>query len=126
MSSKRIATNLAEEIAADWKVIPKLAKLRVIAAERNVDISRPTAILRQKRITRFPEAPKTHRQAEMLLTIVSDRQDFDAAADEIEEWVYAALDYLDTRFRPSEEADAVLYNERFAYDIPFTVITDKE
>lgn len=126
MSSERVATTLAEQIAADWADIPALAKLRVIAAERNVDITRPTAILRQKRITRFPEAPKTHRQAEMLLTIVSHREDFDAAADEIDVWVYAALDYLDTRFRPAEEAEAVLYNERFAYDIPFTVITDKE
>lgn len=126
MSSERIATTLAAQIAADWADIPALAGLRVIAAERNVDITRPTAILRQKRIMRFPEAPKTHRQAEMLLTIVSDRDDFDSAADDLDGWVYPALDYFDTSVRPPEDAEAVEYNKRLGYDISFTVIISKE
>lgn len=125
MSSKRVATEVAEQIGTDWKTISTLAKLQVIAAERNVDVTRPMAIIRQKRIKRFPEAPKTHRQADMILTIVSPRQNFEEAADELDEWVYAALDYLDTHYRPPEEAEAALYNDRLCYDIPFTVITKK-
>lgn len=125
-SDRRIAAAIADRLRADWQSIPELAKVRVLAAERNVDITGPTAILRLKRLARFPQAPKTHRVAGVLLTLVSDREDFDRAADDLEGWTLAALDYLDTRYQPPEEAETVLYNDRLAIDIAFTAITEKE
>lgn len=127
MSSSRVIIQVADKLREDWAAVPALAGLTVLAAERNVDISSATAILRQVSIGRFPEAPKTHRTAEVVLTIVSPREDFDRAAADLDGWVFAALDYLDVQYRPPEEARSVLYvNKYLAYDITFTVITSKE
>jgi hypothetical protein len=61
----------------------------------------------------------------LLLTLISPFEDFDKAGDDLDALVYAALDYLDTRYI-HEDATAVMYGDRLAYDIPFTVTASKD
>lgn len=114
-------------LKTDFADIPELAELRVIATERNLDTpQQDTALIRQRSLRRLPEAPLSHRRVGMLLTIISAREDFDRAGDDLDEYVPAALNYLDKRFAPPDEATSVLYEDRLAYDIPFSVIASKE
>jgi hypothetical protein len=110
----------------DWADIAALAGARVIATERQLDdVTTLTALIKQKSVGRNPQAPKSHRNVGMILTIISARQDPDMAQDELDEVLPAVLDYLDPRYA-HEEATAVGWtNSRLAYDIPFTVIAAK-
>lgn len=121
-----IRKDTATKFADDWKDIPALAGVRVIATERELDdVTKPTALIRQKTIARTPEAPQSHRNIGLLVTFISSHTDLDKAADQLDAIVAAALDYLDLEFR-HEEATAVGYASRLAYDLPFTVIASKE
>lgn len=120
---KQIEATFKEDFAA----IPALAGLRVIATERNLDTpERDTALIRQRSLRRLPEAPLTHNRVGMLLTIISAREDFDRAGDDLDELVPAVLAYLDKKFPSDDEASSVMYDDRLAYDIPFTVFATKE
>lgn len=121
-----IPKSLEAILAADWKADADLAPLRVIATERSLDrIGGPTAQLRQTGIGRCPEAPLSHRNVRVLLTIISPHEDMDKAGTQLEGFVTAALDYLDTRFQ-HEDATQVAYNDRLAYDIPLIITASKE
>lgn len=111
---------------ADWADIPALADVRVIATERNLgELVQPLALIRQRSIAREPAAPLSMRRYGMLLTIVSAHADMDAATDELDVLVGAAIDYLDTRYE-HDAATAVMYVDRLAYDIPVTITASKD
>jgi hypothetical protein len=117
--------DLADTIRSDWASVPTLADFRVIATERELDdIQVPTALIRQRTIVRTPGLPLSHRDVGMILTLISPHTDLDRAADQLDEPVLAALDYLDQY--QHEGATQVGYLDRLAYDLPFTVITAKE
>lgn len=124
--STSVRAQIASQFKTDWEGVPDLQRLRVLASERNLDIpSKPTALIRQKSVGVFPQAPLSHRSVRLLLTLISPFEDFDKAGDDLDALVYAALEYLDTRF-VHEDATAVMYGDRLAYDIPFTVIATKD
>lgn len=118
-------------IRSDWATIPALQSLRVTDTERSIgEIRKPIALVRQKTIGKDPSAPLSHRRVGFLLTIISPLADADRASDELEPFVWAALDYLDPRYL-HEEAEVVGWRvsdslSYLAYDIPFTVIASKE
>ena len=121
-----IRTDLADALRTDWASIPALGGVRVVATERELDdVTVPTALIRQKTVTRTPQAPQSHRSIGILLTLISPHLDLDRAGDQLDDIVPAALDYLDPRYG-HEEATAVGYAKRLAYDIPLTVIASKE
>ena len=121
-----VRTDVAAQLTTDWAAIPALAGLRVVATERALDdIQRPTALLRQSKIARTPSAPNSHRTVTMLLTIISPHLDLDKAGDQLDTLVTAALDYLDPRFI-HDDADAVAYASRLAYDISISIIARKD
>jgi hypothetical protein len=109
-----------------WKNDPVLSAFRVIATERALDdIKEPTALLRIDSVTRLPEAPLSQRTVNIRLTLISPHQDVDLAADELDEAVDAALDYLDKSFS-HDEATTVNYGNRLAFDIPLHIIARKD
>lgn len=121
-----VRDDIRAQFQTDWADNPNLDGVRVVVAERELgDIREPVALIRQKSIGKESSAPLSHRRVGMLLTIISPRDDADAAADELDTLVFAALDYLDPKYL-HDDAEAVGYNNRFAYDIPFTVIASKE
>ncbi|WP_067197160.1 hypothetical protein [Microbacterium sp. XT11] len=121
-----VRKQIAAEFETAWRDVPALAGLRVIATERALDdIREPTALIRAKSYDITPEAPNSHRNVGLLLTVISHFTDLERAGDALDDLVPAVLDYLDTRYQ-HDKADAVAYNDRLAYDIPFTVIASKE
>ncbi|NYF29236.1 hypothetical protein [Microbacterium sp. JAI119] len=121
-----VRKDVEAQLGADWADIPPLAALRVIATERELDdITQPTALIRAKSYDRTPAAPQSHRNVGLLLTLISPHLDLDRAGDQLDDITTAALDYLDTRFS-HEQATAVGYGARLAFDIPLTVIASKE
>ncbi|MGN7976527.1 hypothetical protein ACTJJ4_03055 [Microbacterium sp. 22195] len=117
-----VRLDIADLIREDWKTIPELAELRVIATERLLDaLAEPTAIIRLRRIEREPSAPQKVRRVSLLLTIVSEHLDLDLAAEDLEEFAAAAIDYLGPRFK-HDPAEVVGYGDRLAVDIPLYVI----
>lgn len=121
-----VRTELAEQLTTDWADIPTLAVLRVVTTERELDdIQTPTALLRTNTIGKAPTAPNSHRHVGLLLSLISPHLDLDRAADELDELVSAALDYLDPRFL-HDDATVVGYGNRLAFDIPITVLAAKE
>jgi hypothetical protein len=121
-----VRSEIAAQFSDDWDAIPALAGVRIVVTEREIDDpDRATALIRQRTIGKHPSAPMSHRQVGLLLTLISPHLDLDRAANELDELVTEALDYLDPRYL-HEDAQSVGYNERSAYDIPFTVIAQKE
>jgi hypothetical protein len=113
-------------LTADWSAIPALTGIRVVATERELDdIQQATALTRGRSIGKAPAAPNSHRTVGLLLSLISPHQDMDRAADELDDLVAAALDYLDTRFL-HEDATVVGYGDRLAFDIPISVLASKE
>lgn len=113
---------LEQELREAWADVPELAAFHVIATERQLDaINRPTALLRQTRIARLPQAPASRAvSVNVLLTLISPHADLDRAADQLDDAVPAALEYLRRRYL-SAEAEAVGYLKLLAYDIPLTI-----
>ncbi|QCQ16989.1 hypothetical protein [Microbacterium sp. RG1] len=121
-----VVTKLARQFRADWATDAKLSAVQVIATERILDrITVPTVQLRYTGIARSPEAPKSHRNVGMLLTLIASQEALHMAGDQLEPLVFAILDYLDTRLM-HDEATSVAYNNRLAFDIPLTVLASKE
>lgn len=120
-----VRTDLAAKLRNDWRTIPALAGVRVVATERALDdIKTPTALIRQTSIGKSPDMPYSHRQVGILLTLISAHTDMERAGNQMDNLVPAALDYLDTRFL-HDDATAVGYGQRLAYDIPITVLAPK-
>lgn len=120
-----VRTDFEAELTAAWAGIPELAALRVIATERDLDdIQRPTALIRQKRIARTPTVPNSHRTTTLLLTLISPHLNLDKALDQLDEFVYAALDYISPRYT-HDEAEIVGYGARLAYDVNVQIIAHK-
>lgn len=118
-------TELADVIRDDWTEIPALAGVRVIATERELDeIDVPTALLRVKSVGRSPAAPLSHRNVDVLVTLISPHLDADRATEELDVLLDAALDYFDTRYK-HDDAAAVGYSDRLAFDIPISVMAAK-
>lgn len=121
-----VRKQVAAKFAADWKTIPALAGLRVVATEADLGaIHVDTALIRQKSIGRAPAAPQGAQTVRLLLTLVSAHEDLDRAADDLDGYVEAALDYLPKAFLHGD-ADAVAYSDRLAYDIPLTITAKKD
>lgn len=117
---------LEAQFSADWASVPVLAKVKCVATEKAIDTPKvPTLVIRQTSIGRNPQAPLSHRNVGILLTIVSPHEDMDRAGVQLSELVEALLDYLDTRYA-HEDATQVGYLDRLAYDIPTTVIAAKD
>jgi hypothetical protein len=55
------------------------------------------------------------------MTIVSPHTDADLAADQLDDLIEAALDYLDPRFLHSE-ASIAGYGDRLAFDLTLTIL----
>lgn len=121
-----VRKQLETQLSDDWAAIPGLASVRVIATERELDPPRkPTALIRQKLVGRAPAAPQGVRRVELLLTLISPHEDLDRAGDELEDLVLEVLDYLGGRI-PHEDATAVAYGNRLAYDIPLHLYATKD
>ncbi len=121
-----VRTEFAAKLRTDWASIPALSKLTIKVTERALDdVKTPTLLIRQKTVGRAPEAPMSHRKVGMLLTFISPAGDLDVAADDLDTWLDAALDYLDKTFE-HDDAESVGYNNRLAYDLPVTVLASKE
>lgn len=121
-----IAKELESLLTEDWADRPEFDGVRIIATERDLgDVQQTTALIRWKSVGPFPEAPKSHRSVGLLLTLISPHLDLDRAGDELATLTIAVLDYLDTRYR-HEDATAVAYANRLAFDIPLTVIASKD
>lgn len=115
------------ELTAAWAEVPALAKLRVIATERQMDdVQRATALIRQKSVGKTPEAPLSHRNVGLVLTLISGYLDADKAQDELDALLPAVLDYLDPRYAHGDAEAVGWTGSRLAYDIPFTVRAKKE
>jgi hypothetical protein len=118
-----VRSDLEAQFQADWADIPALAPFRVVATERDLDdIKTPTALLRQKGIRRLSQAPLSHVGVRVLLCLISPHLDADRAAEQLDEAVPAALEYLRTRYRIEDEAEMTGYGKRLAYDITLHVI----
>lgn len=121
-----VRAEVADMLRTDWADVPKLADVRVIATEREMDdIQTPTALIRVKSIGKAPSAPNSHRHVGLLLTLISQHLDAEQASTELDDKVAAALDYLDTTFMHGD-ADAVGYGDRLAFDIPLTILASKD
>lgn len=122
-----VPQQLADVMRADWSGDGHpLAGVRVTATERVLDrITAPTLQLRQTRITRTPSAPMSHRTVSVLCTLITSLDDVDAAAEQLDRLVWPLLDWADTRYQ-HDDATAVGYGGRLAYDIPLTIITAKD
>ncbi|WP_341935516.1 hypothetical protein MRBLWO14_001168 [Microbacterium sp. LWO14-1.2] len=121
-----VRKEIETQLKADWADIAELAGVRVIATERELDdITVPTALIRGKSFALTPQAPLSHRNVGLLVTLISPHLDLDRAGDQLDDIVTATLDYLDARYS-HDDATAVGYGARLAYDIPFTVIASKE
>lgn len=117
-----VRSDFADQLRADWAEIPALSGVTVVATERALDdVTKPTALVRQKTVARLPQAPLTSRNVGLLLTLISPLLDLDKAGDQLDDLIDATFAYLGPRFK-HEEASAVGYGERLAYDIPVTVI----
>lgn len=115
-----------DRLIADWAEIPELSDVLVKVTEREIDdIRQPVALIRQKGVSRTPEAPLSHRNYRLLLTLISPYTDADEAQDQLDTILNAALDYLDVTFQ-HEDAEAVGYNTKLAYDIPVIAIAAKD
>lgn len=122
-----VRSELAAQFATDWASIPGLSDVRVVATERKLDDIRTfTALIRARSITRSTAAPNSHRDVSVLLTLISPHLNADVAQDDLDERAEAILDYLDTRYRHEGATSAGWANERFAYDIPITILASKE
>lgn len=120
-----VRKEVGAKLAADWKSVPALAGLQVLATERSLDaIHADTALIRQTSIGRAPQAPQGAQEVRLLLTLISAHEDLDRAADDLDDYVEAVLDYLPRAFR-HEDATAVAYSDRFAYDIPLIITAKK-
>ena len=116
---------LVEKFEADWAEIAELADIHVEASQKDVVVnSRVTAVITQTGITRFAQAPMSHRIVQITLTLVSPLADVDDGTDELDPIVSTVLDQLDGDFLP-EGAEFALYGERAAYVIPISVISQK-
>ncbi len=121
-----MARQVGDKLTEDWADIEALAPLVVMATERELDdIRKPVALLRRKTIAKTPEAPLSHRNYGLLLTIISNRTDADEAAEQLDAFVEPVLTYLDTTYRHGD-AELVGYNNRLAYDIPLTALGKKD
>lgn len=121
-----VRKDLEIQFSEDWADITALKDLRVIATERDLDdIQQSTALIRNKTLGKAPQLPNSHRKVGILLTLISGHIDADNAGDELDDLVDAALDYLDPRYL-HEDATAVGYGDRLAYDIPLTILAKKE
>lgn len=120
-----VRSDFEAELTEAWADIPALASVRVIATERPLDdIQRPTALIRQQSIARTPTVPNSHRTVTLLLTLISPHLDLDKAADQLDELVGAALDYISPRYSHGE-AELADYGKRLAYDIHVPIIAHK-
>lgn len=122
-----IRADVEAQFKADWADIPELSALVVVATERPLDDPRKaTALIRTKRVGNTPEAPKSHRNVGLLLTLISPNVNADAAQDELDILLHPLLDYLDKRYAHDDAETVAWTGGRLAYDIPFTVISKKE
>lgn len=120
-----VRSDFEAELTEAWADIPALASVRVIATERPLDdIQRPTALIRQQSIARTPTVPNSHRTVTLLLTLISPHLDLDKAADQLDELVGAALDYISPRYS-HDDAELADYGKRLAYDIRVPIIAHK-
>ena len=120
-----VRTEFADALRTAWYGHAVLSNVRVIATEAALDdVKETTALVRFKSLTKAPSAPNSHRQVGLLLTLISGHQDLDRAGDELDEVVTAVLDYLDPQWM-HDEATAVAYGDRLAFDIPVTVLAAK-
>lgn len=121
-----VRRSLEAQFKADWQDVPALSNLIVVATERSLDVvNKATALIRQKGVAKCPEAPLSHRNVSILLTIISGNTNADKAQDELDELVPAVLDYLDPKW-PHGDAEAVGWTgEKLAYDIPLTIRASK-
>lgn len=121
-----VRNQLGDSLVTDWADLAPLDVVRVVVSERIQDrFTTPTLLVRIRSIDRNAAAPQSHRDYGLLLTLISDRENADAAADQLDPILVAVLDYLDPRYT-HEPATAVMYGNRLAYDIPITVIASKE
>ncbi|ONI63907.1 hypothetical protein ALI44B_04585 [Leifsonia sp. ALI-44-B] len=103
-------------------------KWRIIPYQRNVDaLSGVIVMLKQKRITRLPEAPDGLHAIEFTATIVSPKTDTTAAEDELDDGVNALIHELDLAGIGWADAEKVKFDDQhLAYDITLTVTSNKE
>jgi hypothetical protein len=121
-----IRADLAAKFRNDWRSHPVLRGVRVVCQESGLgDVKVPTVLIRQNRIGKAPAAPSSHWAVGMLATVVTKHTDPDNGANELDRLVPAILTYLDTRFM-HDDAEAVAYANRLAYDIPCTILAPKE
>lgn len=120
-----VRKEIQDLLIQEWAEIEALAGVRVIATEAALDAMEvPTALIRNKSFGRHPQAPLSHRNVGLLLTLISPHQDLDLAGDQLDELLEGVLDYLDTRFK-YEDATAVGYGDYLAFDIPLTILATK-
>jgi hypothetical protein len=114
-------------LQTDWAEIPALESFKVLATECDLEqVTEPTALIRQKSVSRSPNAPLNQRHVGVLLTLISPYEDFDRAADDLEDQLMAVLDYLGPRFQHDEATQVSFGGTNLAFDIPITLIATKE
>lgn len=114
------------ELKVAFAAIPALAGVRVIATEKQLDeVTQPTALLRVKSTARSREAPNSHRDVGLLLTLISQYEDEDNAQDELDVLTDAALDYLDPNWRHGDAQNVSYGGTRLAVDIPITALAKR-
>jgi len=111
----------------ETELATKFPDINVTATEAPLgDVRKPTLLIRRKTVDVFPDAPLSHRNVGVLLTLISPYLDLDEAAAQLDEQVLPVLDWLDTRYL-HEPASLVGWNgNRLAYDIPATITAQKE
>ncbi|PTT22615.1 hypothetical protein DBR36_01525 [Microbacterium sp. HMWF026] len=121
-----VRKEVAAKLAADWKTIPALAGLRVKATENLPDaIHEDLALIRQTSMGRAPQSPQGAWTVKLTLSIFSAHEDLDRAAEDLDGYVEAALEYLPKNFL-HEDAELAKYENRLVYLIPLTITAKKE
>lgn len=115
-----IVKQLEQTLKTDFPGLNVTATEQVLA-----DVRKPTLLIRRESLDVFPDAPISHRNVGILLTLISPHLDLDAAADQLDTLALPLLDWLDPRYL-HEPAQLVGYGNRLAYDIPATITAQKE
>jgi len=109
-------------------VLPKTWKL--IPYEREMDsLSAVTVMFSMKSISRFPQAPKTHRLVEYVLKVIEPRIDPDKVNDLLDKELADLLDAIDEIQNLTwETAERGLANDRanHAFEITLTFPYQKD
>ena len=106
-----------------------LEGIKVVTSDRAIDRpTKPFLVVASRGWARFPAAPMTYLNAQLVVKIVSPNQDLDKAEAQLDDIVPEVMNALDrkatiawTEATKSDWGDSLL-----SYELPITVITSKE